>query len=175
MGRVLVTGSPGAGKTTLADAVVDALRRRGESVAGFTTREIRRGGRRTGFIVAGVSGLVRTLAVLGGPGPQVGRYAVDVPAFEEVALNELESGLELGSTIVIDEIGKMELLSDRFVALLPKVFDAERVLATVHLHRHPVTDELKRRPDVKLVQIGPTNRDRLVGPVTDWVIDQPSR
>lgn len=170
MGRVLVTGRPAAGKTTLALRVLDELRERGEHVAGFTTKEIKRGGRRTGFTVTGVGGLERTLAIEGADGPRVGRYGVDVRAFEEVALLELESGIELGATLVVDEIGKMELFSDRFRDLLPKVFDADRVLATVHAHHDPLTDDLKRRPDVKVVEVGPLNRDRLVPVVVGWLL-----
>ena len=95
------------------ESVVQRLRDHGEVLAGFTTSDIRRGGRRTGFVITGMGGLERLLAVRGGPGPKVGSYGVDVRAFEEVALLELENGLELGATLVIDEIGKMELLSDR--------------------------------------------------------------
>src|SRR3990172_3168811 len=139
MGRVLVAGRPGSGKTTLALRVLEALLDRGEHVSGFTTKEIKRGGRRTGFMVTGGGGLERTLATVAqhGPGPRVGRYGVDVAAFEDVALLELETGLELGATLVVDEIGKMELLSDRFRDLLPKVFETDRLLAPIHMHHPP--------------------------------------
>ena len=163
MGRVLVTGRPGVGKTTLTLRVVDALRERGHDPAGFVTGEIRRGGRRTGFTVTGLrSGAEHLLAVDGGPGPRVGRYGVDVDAFESVALNELEAGLDLAAVLVADEIGKMELLSVRFCDLLPAVFEARRLLATVHAHRHPVTDELKRRPDVHVLRLARDIPDGLV-------------
>lgn len=162
MGRVLITGRPAAGKTTLVLRVVEALRERGEHLAGFTTREIKRGGRRTGFTVTGIGGLERTLAVKGGPGPRVGRYGVDVAAFEEVALLELESGLELGSTLIVDELGRMELLSERFRKLLGEVLAAHRVLATIHAHHDVFTDEIKRTAAAHLVEVGPLNRDRLV-------------
>lgn len=149
----MLTGSPGSGKTTLAGRVVDVLRERGEPLAGFLTSEIRRGGRRTGFTIHGVGGLERTLAVRGGPGPRVGAYGVDLAAFEEVALLEIENGLELGSTIVVDEIGKMELLSTAFRDLVPRIFEAACVLATVGDHHDPVLDELRHRDDVVTLQV----------------------
>jgi nucleoside-triphosphatase len=168
--RVLLTGPPGTGKTTLTLRVVDLLRERGEPLAGFTTSDVRRGGRRTGFVITGIGGLERTLAVKGGSGPRVGTYGVDVDAFEQVALLELENGLELGSTLVVDEIGKMELLSEKFRELLPAIFAAPRVLATVHQHRHPASDPLKTRPDVRLITIGPHNRGELAGTLADLVV-----
>ena len=169
--RVLLTGSPGVGKTTLSLRVVDILRQRGEALAGFTTSEIRRGGRRTGFTITGIGGLERTLAVRGGAGPRVGGYGVDIAAFEEVALLELQNGLELGSTLVVDEVGKMELLSRPFRALLPEVFAAPRVVATVQAHAHPLTDELKRRADVHVIDVERSRRDDQAAAIADLVLD----
>jgi len=167
--RVLLTGSPGCGKTTLAGRVVDVLRTRGELLAGFLTAEITRGGRRTGFTIRGVGGLERTLAVRGGPGPKIGAYGVDLAAFEEVALLELENGLELGRTLIVDEIGKMELLSEAFRELIPRIFDAPCVLATIGEHRDAVTDELRRRNDVTLVPV--SGRDVDASLLADVVTD----
>jgi nucleoside-triphosphatase len=170
--RVILTGPPGVGKTTLTLQVVDVLRERGEMLAGFTTSEIRRGGRRTGFTITGIGGLERTLAIAGGTkGPRVGSYSVDVAAFEEVALLELQNGIELGSTLVVDEIGKMELLSEPFRELLRAVFSSPRVVATMHAHHHPVTDELRHRTDVHVLEVERSKRDRQAVRIAELVLD----
>lgn len=168
--KVLVTGPPRSGKTTLTKAVVSLLRERGELLAGFTTGDIKRGGRRTGFTISGIGGLERRLAVRGGTGPRVGSYSVDVAAFEEVALLEIENGLEIGATLVVDEIGKMELLSERFSALVPRIMGAERVLATAPAHSDPFSDALKARTDIYLVELPSSDRAELAVRVADLVV-----
>ena len=171
MAKVLLSGPPGSGKTTLTNRVVHILRERGAVLAGFTTADIRRGGRRTGFTITGIGGLERLLAVRGGGGPQVGSYGVDIAAFEEVALLEVENGLELGATLVIDEIGKMELLSPRFQALVPRIFEAERVLATVPMHVDPLTLELKHRADTRVIEL-PLSEPDLAETIACWVMEK---
>jgi nucleoside-triphosphatase len=170
--KVLLSGPPGSGKTTLTKAVVQRLRDRGETLAGFTTSDIRRGGRRTGFTITGIGGLERLLAVRGGPGPKVGSYGVDVRAFEEVALLEIENGLELGATLVIDEIGKMELLSDAFRELIVRAMDADRVIATVQAHADPFTDAIKQRPDVRKIELPYGGGHDLVQTIAAWLAEE---
>ncbi|MGH3998240.1 MAG: nucleoside-triphosphatase [Pseudonocardiaceae bacterium] len=42
-------------------------------------------------------------------GVRVGRFGVDVPAFERVALPALRRAQEIGGAVIIDEVGRMEL------------------------------------------------------------------
>jgi nucleoside-triphosphatase len=89
--------------------------------------------------------------------PRVGRYGVDLDAFERVALPSLR-----GHLVLIDELGKMELFSERFREAVLELFDSPVALvATVHTARHPFTDALKRRPDVELVRLTAAERDAL--------------
>lgn len=131
---------------------------------GFVTEEIREGGRRVGFSVASVSGARATLAHVDLPGPpRVGKYGVDLPAFERIALPELAGGGELeGVIVVIDELGKMELASKPFREAVARLFESQRPLvATVHVFAHAFTDRLKQAPEVELIRMTHGNRDQL--------------
>ena len=158
--RILVTGAPGSGKTTLVRTVVDLLA--GVRAAGFYTEEVRGRAGRTGFRVVGLNGSAGRLATVGGHGgPRVGRYQVHVAEFEAVALPQLEirPGLEL---LVIDEIGKMECLSPAFVAAARRALAAPvALLATVALAGGGLVAEAKRAPGVELLAASPENRDSL--------------
>ncbi len=172
--RLLVEGRPGAGKTTAALRLAGILRGRGIAVRGFTTEEIREGGRRVGFAVTAVGGERAVLAHvdLAGP-PRVGKYGVDLKTFEQVALPAL-SDPGAGGVVVIDELGKMELASAAFRDAVQRLLQAQcSLVATVHVHRHPFTDALKHR--IEVAQLNAGNRDRLPIAVADRIISDLAR
>lgn len=160
--RILLEGRPGVGKTTVARRLVAFLRSADISLAGFTTEEIRRGGRRIGFAVESLSGERGVLAHVGLPGPpRVGKYGVDLAAFEAIALPALAEAAEV---VVIDELGRMELASAPFRQAAAALFEREIALvATLHAYGHPFIDGLMRRPDVEVVRVTGTNRQTLPG------------
>jgi nucleoside-triphosphatase len=159
--NLLLTGRPGVGKTTLVRRVLERLPR--VPVSGFYTVEIRSEGRRVGFRVVTLTGQESLLAhVEIRSRHRVGRYGVDVTAFEQVALPGLTPGPHT-CLIVIDEIGKMECFSPAFREAVVRALEADTpVLATVALRGNRFIEGLKARKDVTVVEIKPTNRDRLV-------------
>ena len=165
--KILLEGRPGVGKTTVVRRLAELLRRGGVPLAGFTTEEIRAGRRRVGFKVETTSGEDGVLAHVDLPGPpRVGKYGVDVATFERLALPALDAGNE--EIVVVDEIGKMELASDRFREAVTALFDSESsVVATVQIHRHAFTDALKARQDAEVVRVTEANRDRLPDELAD--------
>jgi nucleoside-triphosphatase len=157
----VVEARPGAGKTTAFRRLAELLREAGKPVAGFTTEELCERGKRVGFAVESLEGGRATLAHVGFPGPpRVGRYGVDLEAFEEIALPALQSPAR--GIVLIDELGKMELASERFRGSVESLLDRPVGLAaTIHTASHPFTDRVKRRDDVEVVRLTAKNRDDL--------------
>jgi nucleoside-triphosphatase len=160
--KILLEGRPGSGKTTVVARLADRLRNAGVTVGGFVTHEVREQGRRVGFEIETLDGRRATLAHTSFRGPpRVGKYGVDVEAFEHFALPAL-AGLRPGAVVLIDELGKMELASIAFRDAVADLVERDTpVVAAVHAFRHPFTDALKARPDAEVIHLTRKNRDEL--------------
>jgi nucleoside-triphosphatase len=157
--RILVTGPPGIGKTTLVLRVLELLH--GKRLAGFYTVEVRGRAGRTGFEIVTLDGRTAPLARVGGAGgPRVGRYTVRLAALEAVC-DTLEPGREVAG-VVIDEIGKMECLSPAFVRAARHALSGPvPVLGTIALAGGGFIAEAKRLPGVELFTLSHESRERL--------------
>ena len=160
--RLLISGRPGAGKTTVLSRLSELLREAGVPVNGFLTRELRQRGRRVGFEIETFEGERGVLAHVELPGPpRVGRYGVDLEAFEALALPAMKPPGEK-HVVLVDELGKMELASTRFREATVALFDDPvPIVASVQTSPHPFTARLKGRADVEILPLTPANRDRL--------------
>jgi nucleoside-triphosphatase len=160
-------------------------------VSGFYTDEVLDGnGRRIGFDIVGISsekrGILSRKSGLPSSYPKTGQYSVDVASFEDVALAELDILLSSSATsssesdqgdtssqiIIIDEIGRMELHSNKFQAAVEKLLQHPNILvvgaitAPIYGHRVPFCDyitngyELKRHSmRVEVMRIKKSNRE----------------
>jgi len=158
--KVLLTGRPGIGKTTLIRRFLASVQ---VQAGGFYTEEIRRGGERLGFSLNLLSGPRYVLASVEIAGRwHVGKYGVDVRTFESATVPEIESAIAQNRLVVVDEIGKMELFSERFQEAVRRALDSPAaVLGTILSRPHPFADGIRRRRDVTILEVTPANRDRL--------------
>ena len=108
----LLTGIPGAGKTSLIKQVVAGMRGR---AGGFYTEEIRTTGVRQGFRLVTLDGKDVTLSHVNLHSQyRVGKYGVDIDSLDRIGVPALHQAARQSHLVVIDEIGKMELLSASF-------------------------------------------------------------
>lgn len=151
--KILVTGAPGVGKTSLLLQVMERIPE--IKAAGFVTVEQRGKKGRQGFILKTLDGSETQFATVGkGRGARVGKYLVDVETFEEVALKAIgfQSGVDL---YIIDEIGPMEVLSKIFCETAKMLLknDKVAVLATVAKSGSGFIREVKRLPGVDTIEL----------------------
>ncbi len=158
--NILITGRPGIGKTTIIRKVAEHF---GSAAMGFYTEEIREGGVRKGFAIHTLDGRRGILAHVELSSPyRVGKYHVLVADFEQIAVDPLFRQLNQAKLVIIDEIGKMELFSNRFVELIFTLLDHPiPLLASITLRPHPLADKIKARPDVEIHPVTESNRDEL--------------
>src|SRR5438067_11720007 len=131
--KVLLTGRPGCGKTTLIKRVLKNLSQR---TAGFYTEEIRDRGIRVGFRLVTLEGGEAVFAHVDFPaaaGPErLGKYRLDLSALETVGVKAVRDAVRARQLVVIDEIGPMEIRSASFRDAVNEVLESDvALLATI--------------------------------------------
>ena len=159
--KILITGLPGTGKTTLIKNLSEALS--SFSPIGFYTAEIREEGVRKGFELISLNGKRKLLSYKEFKSPyRVGSYRVDVKGFEEF-LTSISWSDRSARLVIIDEIGKMECLSEKFKKLLIEILDSDKwLIATIALKGGGLIAAVKDRQDVKLFTMTKSNSDSLL-------------
>lgn len=162
---LLLTGSPGVGKTTMLVKTVEALKVVGISVGGMISREAREGNVRVGFEIIDLTNnkhgwLAHTNQRTG---PQVGKYHVSLADLENIGAEAVSEAVEKCGVIAIDEIGPMELFSQKFRQAVTKALESKKlVLAVVHAKAGDrLISEVKRREDAEIFTVTLANRDSL--------------
>ena len=164
---LLLTGSPGIGKTTVIRRVAEQIKDR--RLGGFYTEEIREAVERRGFRLLGFDGTETVIAHVGFPRRySVGKYGVDVGAIDAaVSLLALDAATDC---YLVDEIGKMECLSERFVEAMRGLLNGPApMIATVALRGSGFIAEAKASEGVTMWRLTEENRDDLPNCALRWL------
>ena len=151
--NILITGNPGVGKTTLMRKIVSNF---DASAGGFYTMEVRgENGRRWGFKIISLDGREEVLASVDTiSNRRVSKYGVDVEAVDRVGVSALKEALSQNKIVVIDEIGRMELVSNRFRDIALKALDSPKiVLGTIAMKDTNFAKKIKDRKDTKIIRL----------------------
>lgn len=162
---LLLTGAPGVGKTTVLVKTVDALKAEGISVGGMISREAREGNARVGFEIMDLHGGKHgwLAHVNQQSGPRVGKYYVNIQDLENIGAKAITDASEKCDVIAIDEIGPMELYSQKFKQAVVLALGSKKlVLALVHRKaKDLLITEAKAREDAKIFTVTASNRNGL--------------
>lgn len=159
----LITGKPAVGKSTAISKIIHML---GKSrCGGFFTEEMTENGERRGFVTRTISGKERILAHKNlGSEYTVEDFGVDLTGFEELAFEETERSLKEDEVryIIIDEIGPMQLYSERYRKLLEELLDCDKkIIATICIWHSDWLDAFRSDERNKLFELTTDNRNEL--------------
>jgi len=153
--NILITGPPKSGKTQMINNIIQVLRNKNLILAGITCPEIVRKGVRYGFkiidIKSGKEGILASVSKSNGP--RVSKYRVNLFNLEQIGVKALENAMQDDShVVVIDEIGKMEFMSQKFIEAVIKLLDSKKPVLGIIAYKNfnPIIREIKDRNDVML-------------------------
>jgi nucleoside-triphosphatase len=162
MGKaILLTGNPGCGKTTLIQRVIARL---AAPAGGFYTQEIREQGVRKGFEIVTLDERRGILAHVDIHSPKkINKYGVNISALDEIAATTIRDAVAARKIVIIDEIGPMEILSERFCQAVMHALQSDTVVfGTIVKRNVPFTDQIKAMPTVTLIEVRRENREALL-------------
>ena len=162
--KILITGPPGSGKSTLISRLMGYYTQRNYKIYGFITPEVRQNNKRKGFDVEDIYSKKKFPLARVEPLNtkfKLGKYSVLIKEFEDyldTALNIKENLIDL---LIIDEIGKMELFSRKFQDLIEKFFQSEvPIIATIGQKvNHPIKDFILGIQNTTLLFLNRENRE----------------
>lgn len=165
--KIGITGLPGAGKTYALQRIIDKLREEDPElrIGGMIDEPVIDGKHRVGFTVRDLMTDEKEIFAHNDYESRimVGKIGMDVSKFDPIAVNALKNAAAECDIIVIDEVGKLEVESEAFVETVREVLDAEKpMIITLHKKsRNPLLQDIRRRDDVRILEITPTNRNLL--------------
>lgn len=163
--KIGITGLPGAGKTTALLRVIDMLKAEEMTIGGMINEPIMDGRHTVGFTTRNLlTGEKETFASTEIESKiMIGKIGVNIDVLEKVGVKAIQDACEQCDIIVIDEVGKAEVESELFSQVVKDALDIDKpMILTLHKKsRNPLLQDIRRRDDVRILEVTPTNRNLL--------------
>jgi len=175
--KILLTGSPGSGKSTALEKIVQQLSNK--DIKGFITKEIKEDDQRVGFRLErldnGMCGIIASTKI--NSDKKFGKWNILIDNVNKLIeqLNITDNDL-----LIFDEIAPMQLVSETFRELTTKWLDSDNIMIGIIKEDHQSlidsNDEEKRmigefiksvkeRDNVELIEITKDNRENMVNEI----------
>jgi nucleoside-triphosphatase len=156
--KLFLTGEPHSGKSTLLTKLIGSIQY-GE---GFVTAELIRDGQRHGFELISSEGKRVLFADADSLSDvRVSRYGLNIEALDAF-IDDLPK-IERQATLYLDEVGQMQLFSERFRQLARQYVDSDNhLIGTISkVYNDDFINEIKTNPKVEVIEVTIENRDEL--------------
>lgn len=134
-------------------------------MGGMISREVREGEVRVGFEILDLDSQRRgwLAHVNQKSGPRVGRYRVNLEDLDDVGAQAITFAVENCDVVAIDEVGPMELFSEKFRAAVKQALESTKlVIAVVHWKaRDSLISDVKSTEEADSITVTADNRESL--------------
>lgn len=165
--KIGITGLPNVGKTETLIKIVEKLEKEGYKVGGMLTTSVKENGNRIGFIIKNwQTGEEKIFALIDMDSSyRIGEYGVDLKSLDAVGTQAIQHAIEDETIdiIIIDEVGKMEMLSHRFCEAVRDALDSDKITIMI-LHkksRNSLLQDIRRRDDIRILEVTQVNKNLL--------------
>lgn len=165
--KIGITGMPNVGKTRTLLKIIEFLEEAGYKIEGMITKPILKNDERVGFIVEDFQSCENEVFahIDFDLKDKVGKYGVNINALEKIGIPAIEKAINDDQVhiIIIDEIGKMEMISEKFCDTVIEALDSDKpIMVTLHKKsRTPLLQDVRRRDDIRILEVTPVNRNLL--------------
>jgi len=165
--KIGITGMPSVGKTQTLIKIIEKIEKSGYKLEGMITKPIIEHKKRVGFYVEDWQTHEKEVfAHLDfDTKDKVGKYGVDLNVLDRIGVPAIEKAItdEEFDVIIIDEIGKMEMLSEKFCEVVIDALDSDKpIMVTLHKKsRTPLLQDIRRRDDIRILEVTAVNRNLL--------------
>ena len=165
--KIGITGLPGVGKTYTIKKISKSLEKHGYTVQGMITEPIMENDERQGFYVENWQTGEKDVFAHKEfeTKDKVGEYGVKTKILEKIGIPAIKEAIEKEEIhiIIVDEIGKMEMLSDEFCETVIAGLNSDKpIMVTLHKKsRTPLLQDIRRRNDMRILEVTAVNRNLL--------------
>jgi len=165
--KIGITGMPSVGKTQTLLKIIEKIEKSGYMLEGMITEPVIVKKKRVGFYVTDWQTKEKKIFahIDFDVKDKVGDYGIDLGVLEEIGVPAIEKAIydEEVDIIIIDEVGKMEMLSEKFCEVVADALDSDKpIVVTLHKKsRTPLLQDIRRRDDIRILEVTAVNRNLL--------------